>query len=146
MPDTVADILAQKPGEVWSVDPDCTVYDAIAFMAEKNVGALLVLVGEELAGIVSERDYARKVILSNRSSRETAVKEIMTSAVPTVTPSAKVEECMRMVTKERVRHLPVVDGGRVAGVISIGDLVKAIISDQAATIDHLHYYIAGKYP
>ncbi len=146
MPDTVADILAQKPGEIWSVGPDCKVYDAIALMAEKNVGALPVLVDGELVGIISERDYARKVILSNRSSRETAVREIMTSPVTTVTTNVKVEECMRIVTSERVRHLPVTDCSRIIGVISIGDLVKAIISDQAATIDQLHHYIAGKYP
>jgi len=146
MTDTVADILAAKPGEIWSVSPDSRVYDAIAFMAEKNIGALMVLVDGELVGMISERDYARKVILSNRSSRETAVREIMTSPVTTVTPGVKVEECMRIVTFERIRHLPVIEGSRVIGVISIGDLVKAIISEQAATIDQLHHYIAGKYP
>jgi len=146
MPDTVADILAQKPGEIWSISPDCKVYNAIALMAEKNVGALPVLVDGEIVGIISERDYARRIILSSRSSRETAVKEIMTSPVIRVTPSVKVEECMRVVTTQRVRHLPVVDRNRLIGVISIGDLVKAIISDQAETIDQLHHYIAGKYP
>jgi len=146
MTETVTDVLARKPGEIWFVNPDCTVYDAIALMAEKNIGALLVLAAGQLVGMISERDYARKVILSGRSSRDTAVKEIMSLPPTTVTPQEKVEECMRIVTRERVRHLPVVERGRLKGVISIGDLVKSIISEQAATIDQLHHYIAGQYP
>ncbi len=143
MSETIASILERKGGAVWSVAPESSVFDAIALMAEKGVGALLVMREGRLAGIISERDYARKVILQGRSSKETCVDEIMTRSVISVTPAHTVDECMRIVTECRIRHLPVLCGEQVAGVISIGDLVNAIISDQAHTIDHLHNYIHG---
>ena len=146
MAETVRSILKNKGSNVWSLTPDATVYDAIAMMADKGVGALLVILEGSLVGIVSERDYARKVILKGKSSVETRVREIMTGSVVTVSPDYTVDECMRVVTKHRIRHLPVVEAGRVVGVISIGDLVNTIISAQAETINHLSSYIAGKYP
>ena len=145
MSETIASILKNKGCNLWSVDPEATIYDAIALMAEKSIGALVVLSEGKLVGIVSERDYARKVILQGRSSKDTRVREIMTSSVITVTPENTVDECMRIITNRRVRHLPVLAGDEVMGVVSIGDLVRAIIAEQAATIDHLHSYIAGKY-
>ena len=143
---TLAWILRNKSDKVWSVPPGATVYDAIALMAEKAVGALLVVRDETLVGIISERDYARKVILQGRSSKDTLVDEIMTGSVITVTPEHSVDESMRIVTQHRIRHLPVLENDRVVGIVSIGDLVKAIVSDQAQTIDHLHTYITHKYP
>ncbi len=140
---TVAQILQGKGNEVWSVSPATVVYNALKAMAEKNVGALLVLEGDELKGIFSERDYARKVILEGKSSREIPVKEIMSPEVFTVAPQQSVEECMALMTDKRVRHLPVVEGGRVIGVISIGDAVKAIISEREFTIKQLENYITG---
>ncbi len=140
---TVAQILQGKGNEVWSVSPATVVYNALKAMAEKNVGALLVLEGDELRGIFSERDYARKVILEGKSSREIPVKEIMSPEVFTVGPQQSVEECMALMTDKRVRHLPVVEGGRVIGVISIGDAVKAIISEREFTIKQLENYITG---
>jgi CBS domain-containing protein len=145
MSETIASILKNKGCNLWSVDPEATIYDAIALMAEKSIGALVVISEGKLAGIVSERDYARKVILQGRSSKDTRVREIMTSSVITVTPENTVDECMRIITNRRVRHLPVLAGDEVMGVVSIGDLVRAIIAEQAATIDHLHSYIAGRY-
>jgi CBS domain-containing protein len=140
---TAAQILQQKGPHVWSVSPATIVYHALKVMAEKDVGALLVLEADELKGIFSERDYARKVILEGKSSREIAVKEIMSPEVITVGPQQSVEECMRLMTDKRVRHLPVVDGGRVIGVISIGDVVKAIISEREFMIKQLENYITG---
>jgi CBS domain-containing protein len=125
------------------VAPDATVYEAIQQMSEKNVGALAVIRGDQLVGIVSERDYARKVILKDRSSRDTPVAEIMTPSVVTVAPDASVDDCMRLCTDGRLRHLPVLDGGRVVGMVSIGDLVKATISEQKETINQLESYIVG---
>ena len=145
MSETMASILKNKSCNLWSIDPEATIYDAIALMAEKSIGALVVISERKLVGIVSERDYARKVILQGRSSKDTRVREIMTSSVITVTPQNTVDECMRIITNRRVRHLPVLAGDEVMGVVSIGDLVRAIIAEQAATIDHLHSYIAGKY-
>lgn len=144
--DTVRSVLEHKGCDIISISPGATVYEAIAEMARMEVGALLVLAGRELVGIVSERDYARKVILQGRSSKETLVQEIMTPSPITVTPAHTLDECMRIVTNNRIRHLPVVDGGELKGVVSIGDLVKAIISSQAYTIDQLHTYIGTGYP
>lgn len=132
--------------EIWSVPPEVSVYDAIALMAEKSVGAVLVIAGQKLVGIVSERDYARKVILQGRSSRDTTVEEIMTRELITVGPDDTVDECMRIVSHHRIRHLPVLDGGMLVGIVSIGDLVNAVIAEQRHTIDQLHTYIGGKYP
>lgn len=146
MTETVRAILNRKGHDVYALPPNASVYDAIAMMAEKGVGALLVLEEGRLVGVVSERDYARKVILKGKHSMETRLDEIMTSPVITVGPEQTVDECMRIVTDRRIRHLPVVDGGRVVGMISIGDLVRSIIASQEATIKELHNYIAGAYP
>lgn len=135
-------ILDSKGNEVWSVGTDATVLDALGVMAEKRIGALLVMNGDSLAGVFSERDYARKVILAGKSSRETPVKDIMTSEVVVANPDSSVEECMALMTEKRIRHLPVIDNERVAGVLSIGDLVKAIIDEQQFKIEQLENYIA----
>ncbi len=144
--ETIASILRNKGGQVWSVEPETTVYDALALLAEKDIGALLVVSGGRLVGVLSERDYARKVILEGRSSKDTRVGDIMSSEVVTVTPEHKVEECMRLMTEHRIRHLPVMRGEEIAGVVSIGDLVNSIISEQAHTIEQLSNYIGGAYP
>ena len=146
MAGTIELIVREKNGVIWRIAPDETVYDAIAEMAERQVGALLVMEGNSLVGIISERDYARKVILQGLSSRDTKVRDIMTGSPVTVAPDASVDECMRLMTHHHVRHLPVVERGRVVAVVSIGDMVNAIISDQAETIDHLQTYIGAKYP
>jgi CBS domain-containing protein len=138
-------ILNQKSGEIFSIPPDATVFEAIAMMADKNVGALLVMEGEKLAGIISERDYTRKVFLRGKSSKQTRVDEIMSGNVAVTHAQEGVEECLRMMTDKRIRHLPVLDGDKVVGVISIGDLVKHVISCQSATIAHLENYIHGGY-
>lgn len=139
----VGTLLGNKTGEIWSLDPSASVYDAVRIMAEKEVGALLVMRGQKLVGIVSERDYARKIVLQGRSSHETQVAEIMTSPVITVTPAHTVGECMRIVTERRIRHLPVVEGERVTGIVSIGDLVNWVVSEQEQTIRHLEAWIAA---
>ena len=143
--DPISAILKTKGGSVWTVDASTTVYDALGLMADKGVGALPVVVAAKtLVGLVSERDYARKVMLMGRSSRETTVSEIMTAPPLTITPSCTVDEAMRLMTDERVRHLPVVDAtGQLTGLVSIGDLVKWIISSQEKTIEHLQMYISG---
>ncbi|HEY5728287.1 MAG TPA: CBS domain-containing protein [Acidimicrobiia bacterium] len=143
MPATVAQILAVKGRDVWSIPADTTVYKALQVMAERGVGALLVMDGERLVGIVSERDYARKVILLDRVSRRTAVSEIMTGDPQTVTPSNSVTDCMTLMTELRVRHLPVVEDDGVVGLISIGDVVKHVISEQESLIAQLEQYITG---
>jgi CBS domain-containing protein len=144
--DTIQLVLKQKGQKVWHVSPDACVYDAIEIMAEKHAGALMVVSGEALVGVVSERDYARKVILEGKSSKQTLVKEIMTSPAIFVTPGQTVEDAMRIMTERHIRHLPVVDEGVVVGVVSIGDMVKWIISAQQATISQLHSYITSTYP
>jgi CBS domain-containing protein len=138
---TARHLLDRKGRALFSIGPDDPVLEAIRMMADRHVGALLVMRGSELAGIVSERDYARKVVLLGRSSAETPVSEIMSSPVISVTPDASVQDCMRIVTERRIRHLPVVAGGRVVGMVSIGDLVKAVIEEQQHTIEQLESYI-----
>ena len=140
---TVEDILKHKGHYVCSAAPDDTVFDAVKLMADKDIGALLVLDGEKLVGIMSERDYARKIILEGRSSRDSAVKEVMTRHVLCVSPERTIEECMALMTDKRARHLPVLDHKRVVGIVSIGDLVKAVISEQQILIDQLQHYISG---
>jgi CBS domain-containing protein len=144
--DSIRLILENKGRDVWWLPPEASVYEAIKMMSEKQVGALLVMRNNFLIGFISERDYARKVILQGRSSRETQVSEIMSSPVTTVSPSHTIDECMRMMTASRIRHLPVMEYGRVAGIVSIGDLVRWTISSQEETIQQLHSYIAGAYP
>ncbi|MGA2576069.1 MAG: CBS domain-containing protein [Bryobacteraceae bacterium] len=144
--ETVRSMLRHKGSEIFWLAPEATVYDAVAMMADKSVGALLVLSGGKLAGIVSERDYARKVILKGKHSHEMQVKEIMTSPVFTVSPSHSVEDCMRVITSHRIRHLPVMEGDALVGMVSIGDVVRSIISAQAHAIDQLSGYIEGRYP
>ena len=143
--DPVSALLQRKHGEVWTISPRASVYEAMAMMSDKNIGALLVMEGGLLVGVIAERDYARKIALKGKSSRETEVCEIMRTPV-TVTPDHTVDECMALMTGERVRHLPVTEEGAVIGVISIGDLVNWIISSHEDTIKHLHSYIAGSYP
>jgi len=141
----ISEILSQKGGVVWSVSPDATVLEAIQLMADKNVGALLVTKDNNLVGIISERDYTRKVVLKGRSSKDTPVREIISGKIVSVSPDHSVEECMRLMTEHRIRHLPVVQGTRILGVISIGDLVNSIISHQTSAIQQLETYITG-YP
>ncbi|MBA2269797.1 MAG: CBS domain-containing protein [Chthoniobacterales bacterium] len=138
-------ILNQKSRQIWSVAPDATVYDAVALMAEKNIGALVVVENGSLVGVISERDYTRKVMLRGKRSRETLVREIMTTQLTTVDPKQSVDDCLRFMTEKRIRHLPVVNDGEICGVISIGDLVKHVISAQSATLDQLERYISGGY-
>lgn len=142
----IGEILSQKGNSVWSVSPETTVLDAIKMMAEKNVGALLVTKDGKLSGILSERDYTRNVVLKGRSSKDTSVREIISGRVVTVSPDHTVEECMRLMTEHRVRHLPVVVGNKILGVISIGDLVNTIISSQNSAIQQLETYITGLPP
>ena len=138
---TIQEILQAKSHKLLSISPDASVFDALKVMAEKEVGALVVLDGERLAGIFSERDYARKVILHGKSSKDTAVREIMTHKVVCVRPDQSVEDCMALMTDKRVRHLPVLEDKRVIGVISIGDVVKEVISEQKFMIEQLEHYI-----
>ena len=140
---TIKQLLETKGNEVLSISPNSSVFDAIKSMAEHHVGSLVVLENDNLVGIITERDYSRKVILKGKSSKDTAIKEIMTSNVLCTKPEQTVEECMALMTEKRVRHLPVVENGHVLGIISIGDLVKTIISEQSFIIKQLEHYING---
>jgi CBS domain-containing protein len=140
---TVTHLLRTKGSEVHTISPDAAVFEALSVMAERNVGAVLVVEGERLIGILSERDYARKVILKGKASKEIPVREIMTSHVLYVRPHQTIDDCMALMTDKRVRHLPVLDGERLVGVISIGDVVKAIIAEQEFMIEQLQNYISG---
>jgi CBS domain-containing protein len=140
---TVRQLLEAKAPEVFAIGPDAPVIDAVRLMAEKHIGALLVIQAGQLVGILSERDYARKVVLAGRSSAEMPVREIMTAEVIAVGLQDSVQHCMQVVTERRIRHLPVLDGGNVLGVVSIGDLVKAVIEDQQLELDQLQRYIAS---
>jgi CBS domain-containing protein len=140
----VAQVLKSKPDQtVHTIAPSASVFDAVKLMADKNIGALLVIEDLKIVGIITERDYARKIVLMGRSSKETPVRDIMTSPVMSVRPDQTNEECMALMTNSRVRHLPVMDGGKLIGLVSIGDLVKDIISEQKFTIEQLEHYIMG---
>jgi CBS domain-containing protein len=147
LPDAVSSVLRRKSGDrkVLSIVPDASVYEAIALMAENSIGALLVVSNGMLVGIMSERDYARKVVLQSRSSKDTRVSDIMSTPVITVSPANTVEECMRLMTDGRIRHLPVVEGATIVGIVSIGDLVRSVITVQGETIQYLQQYINGHY-
>ncbi len=142
---TVNQILKEKGNAVWTIAPDAKVFDALKLMAEKSVGALVVTENGNVAGIISERDYARKIALMGRMSQDTPVRDIMTTQIYVVHPGSTAEECMALMTDRRIRHLPVIDKNELAGVISIGDVVKSIISQQKLTIEQLENYIMGKY-
>jgi CBS domain-containing protein len=142
---TAAQILKAKPDHaIYTTTPDASVFEAVSEMARRNVGALVVMEGEDVVGIVTERDYARKIVLLARASRDTEVQDIMTSPVMYVQPTQTVEECMALMTDKRLRHLPVMDDGELRGVISIGDLVKQVITDQKHVIEQLEHYIRGQ--
>ena len=141
---TIGAILNRKSGEVFSISPDATVFEAIEMMDNKNVGALLVMEGEQLIGMISERDYTRKVMLRGKRSRETKVAEIMSANLTVTHPREPVEKCLHLMTDKRIRHLPVLDGDKVVGVISIGDVVKAKIEEQEFVIEQLQNYITGR--
>jgi CBS domain-containing protein len=140
---TVRSLLAQKGRTVWTIDPGATVFDALAKMAEKDVGSLVVMDGEELVGIITERHYSRNVVLKGKTSPTTLVRDIMEGNVIHVRPEQSIERCMALMTEKRVRHLPVLEGEKVVGIVSIGDLLKSIISKQKFVIDELEHYIHG---
>lgn len=146
MSDRVSDLIAAKGSLVFSIPPDATVFEAIRTMVDRNVGALLVMEDDRVVGIITERDYLRRVALEGRSSRTTAVREIMTPEVVVVTPDRELEQAMAVMTERRIRHLPVLDGGRLAGIISIGDIVKHLSATRKAEIQYLRDYIVGRYP
>ena len=143
---TVRPVLKAKGSLVWSVAPEAMVFEAIKMMAEKSVGALLVISGNQPVGMISERDYARKVILQGKASKDTPVSEIMSSPLIVVTPDYTVDECFYLMTAHRIRHLPVMEDHQLAGMLSIGDLVRATVAAQKATIDQLTQYVLGRYP
>ncbi|HMJ91365.1 MAG TPA: CBS domain-containing protein [Candidatus Acidoferrum sp.] len=144
--DTVGAVLKHKGSKVWTIATDATVFEAIRLMAEKNIGALLVTDGGKLEGVFSERDYTRKVALHGRSSKDTLVNEVISDRVIAATPEDTIEACMRLMTENRIRHLPVLEGGQVIGLVSIGDLVNWVISAQDVAIGQLESYITGAYP
>lgn len=143
---TISAILQDKGAQVWAISPEASVFDAIQMMAEKNVGALLVMSGERLLGVVTERDYTRKVAIKGKNSKDTPVREIISSPCISASPFHTVEDCMRLMTHHRVRHLPVLEGERVIGIVSIGDLVNWTINAQHQAINQLENYITGQYP
>lgn len=140
---TVRDVIKAKGHDVFSIGPDASVFDALTLMADKNIGAVLVVDGERTLGIFTERDYSRQVVLKGRASRETPVRDVMTARVVYVTPDQSMDDCMALMTKMRCRHLPVVEAGHVAGVLSVGDVVKAVISDKQFLIEQLENYITS---
>ena len=143
---TVAQILKSKPDQtLYTISPEASVFDAVKLMAEKNIGALAVIEGEKIVGLITERDYARKIVLKGRSSKETPVRDIMTPQVMFVRSDQSSEECMALMTENRLRHLPVMDRGKLIGLVSIGDLVKDVISEQKFIIQQLEHYIAGEH-
>jgi len=142
---TVQDVLNDKGKRVWTISPDAKVIDALRLMSDKDIGAIVVTERENLVGILTERDYARKVMLRGKSSLETPVKDIMTSGVYYVDPDTTTQECLAVMSKTRIRHLPVIRKGKLLGIVSIGDVVKSVISQQKIAIDHLESYITGKY-
>lgn len=143
---TISEILREKGSRVWSISPEAKVFEALQLMTDRNIGALPVLEGTRLVGILTERDYARKVALLGRSSKQTSVRDIMNTELVFVSPNESVEECMRMMTETRVRHIPIIAEGQLQGIVSIGDLVKWIISAQRAALHQMEHYIAGGYP
>ena len=143
MAQTVKELLEAKTNQVWTIAPEASVYDAVATMADRRIGALLVIEGDKVCGIITERDYARKIILRNKSSKATPVREIMTDRVIFVRPEQPIEECMALITEKRIRHLPVLNEDKLVGMISIGDLVKELISDRDFIIEQLTRYISG---
>jgi CBS domain-containing protein len=140
---TVRQLLDQKGMKIWSIHPDFTVFDAVAEMAEKDIGSLIVMDGDELVGIITERHYARNVVLKGKTSPATPVRDIMERHVVIARPEQSVEECMALISEKRVRHLPVLDGEKLVGMVSIGDLVKSMVGDQKFMIDQLQHYIHG---
>ena len=142
---TVKELLRGKPDELWTVSPRATIYQALEILADKDVGALPVVEDGELVGIFSERDYARRVVLRGRTSRETLVSELMVTAVVVVAPTDTIQDCMALMTQQHVRHLPVMDGNRMIGIVTIGDVVKQVITEQEFTIKQLESYIRGSY-
>jgi CBS domain-containing protein len=143
---TISQILASKGAEVTTTTPEAVVFDALTVMGEKNIGALVVIEGDQVVGVFSERDYSRKVILQGKTSRSTCVREVLSQPVITITPTDSIEECMQRMTVHRIRHLPVVDGGKLVGVVSIGDVVNWIMQAQRHAIKQLTGYISGQYP
>jgi len=142
---TIKELLKKKSGDIWSISPQASVYQALELMAQKEVGALLVIENDKLVGIFSERDYARKIILKGKASKETAVSELMTTSVYYVTPDNTLEEAMALMTSKHIRHLPIMNQGKLSGIVTLGDVVKKIISEQKLTIDELENYVTGGY-